>query len=126
VQAAFHLVSIVVAPRPAPNDQLVVQVDQAWLFASVGPGETTPRFASQPDFHVGETHVQLVKETGELLVQFGATLPATLTRIIAAGAEVERRNIGRAALYWPQLLSQGWGTTLRRITRLPDHRGNRC
>ena len=59
----------------------------------------------------------MVEETGELLVQFGATLPATHTRIIALGAEVEPLNIGRAALYWPQLLSRGWGTTLRRIHR---------
>jgi hypothetical protein len=123
VQPEFHLVSIVVSGEQTPwVDDMTVSVNEGWLHASLQPPAEMLRFASQSEVQLGDTHIQVLEETGELLVQFNATLPADLAEIIAVGTEVEPLNMGRAAMHWVQLLRRGWSTHLRRI-----HRGSeRC
>jgi hypothetical protein len=123
MRAEFHMVSINVSRDETPRvNDLTVSVGERWLVASLPPpAETqTPRFASQSEIQLGDTHIQVLEETGELLVQFNATLPADLAEIIAVGAELEPLNMGRAATHWAQLLPRGWSTHLRRIHRGSD------
>jgi hypothetical protein len=93
------------------------------LAGSLQPSAQTLPFASQSELQVGETHIQVLEETGEFLVQFGATLPAALAQIIAVGTEVEALNRGRAAMYWPWAGARtcGASTAPQTAARPPRH-----